>query len=56
MLALHNLLLGIKAFFNSPSYGEILEHYIVSKHPKDSSDIDRLTIEWQRDQMRGRIL
>lgn len=56
MLDLHTLLLGIKAFFNSPSYGETLEQYIVSKHPKDSSDIDRLTIEWQRGQVRERIL
>lgn len=52
MLDLHTLLLGFKALFKTPSYGETLEQYIVSKHPKDSSDIDRLTHEWQRGQIK----
>lgn len=56
MLDLHTLAQALKAFFYSPSYGETLEKYIVSKHPKDSSDIERLTIEWQRGQMRERLV
>lgn len=56
MVDLHTIALALKAFFHSPSYGDTLEKYIVSKNPKDSSDIERLTIEWQRGQMRERLI
>jgi hypothetical protein len=56
MLDLTTILMGLRSLFRSPSYGETLEQYIVSKHPKDSSDIDRLTLEWQRNQSRGLML
>jgi hypothetical protein len=56
MINLHALLSGLRTLFNAPTYGETLEQYIVSQYPKDSSDIDRLTMEWQRGQTRERIL
>lgn len=56
MLDLTTIFIGLRALFRSPSYGETLEKYIVSKHPKDSSDVDRLTLEWQRGQTRERLL
>ena len=31
----------------SNTYGSRLEEYIVSKHPKDASDIERLTREYE---------
>lgn len=56
MLDITTILMGLRTLFRSPSLGETLEQYILSKHPKDSSDIDRLTIEWQRGQSRERLL
>lgn len=56
MLDITTILIGLRALFRSPTYGETLEQYIVSKHPHDSSDVDRLTIEWQRTQTRGGII
>lgn len=44
---------GLLRFFSSDNYGKTLEEYIVSRHPKDSCDIERLTIEWQRNQNKG---
>lgn len=56
MINLHSLLAGLRTLFNSPTYGETLEQYIVSQHPKDSSDVERLTLQWQRGQSRERLL
>lgn len=56
MLDLTTILMGLRSLFRAPSYGERLEKYIVSRNPQDSSDIDRLTIEWQRKQSRERFL
>jgi hypothetical protein len=56
MINLHSLLAGLKTLFKSPTYGETLEQYIVSNYPKDSSDVDRLTLEWQRSQTRERLI
>jgi hypothetical protein len=46
----------LKQIFKTPSYGETLEQYILSKNPKDSSDVERLTMEWQRGQCKERLL
>lgn len=56
MLDLHTLLRGLQFLFRSRTYGETLEQYIVSRHPKDSSDVDRLTLEWQRGQTREKLI
>lgn len=56
MLDFHTLLQGIQFLFRSPTYGETLEQYIVSRFPKDNADVDRLTLEWQRGQTRERLL
>ena len=43
---------AIQRLFNSPTYGETLEHYIVSKRPQNPADVERYTLEWQRYQSR----
>lgn len=52
MFSLYALLKGITSIFKTPTYGETLEVFILQKHPKDTSDIERLTVEWQRGQKR----
>lgn len=56
MFDLHTIMVGLRSLFTTPSYGETLEQYIVTRHPKDTSDIDRLTTEWERGQVRERLL
>lgn len=46
-------LLAFSRLFNAPSYGETLEHYIVTRQPQDISDVEKLETEWQRMQGRG---
>lgn len=45
----------IPAFANDKpnTYGSKLEEYIVSHHPKDGSDVERLTREFDQKQSRG---
>lgn len=39
---------AIQYLVKTPSYGESLQQYILSRNPKDTVDIERLTLEWQR--------
>jgi hypothetical protein len=56
MFSIYALVKGIKSLFKMPTYGEVLERQILNKYPKDTSDIERFTIEWQRGQSRERII
>lgn len=38
----------IQNILKTSSYGESLQQYILSRNPKDTVDIERLTLEWQR--------
>lgn len=56
MFSLYALIEGFKSLFRTPTYGELLETHILKKYPKDTSDIERFTIEWQRGQSKERII
>jgi hypothetical protein len=56
MFSIYTLIKGIKSLFKTPTYGQVLEQQILQKYPKDTSDIERFTIEWQRGQSRERII
>lgn len=40
----------------TPTYGSELEQYILSRNPQDPGDIERLQIEFDKLQSRGKIL
>jgi hypothetical protein len=44
---------ALSRIFKSPTYGETLEHYILTQKPQDVSEIEKLEAEWQRMQSRG---
>jgi hypothetical protein len=46
---------ALSRLFNTPNLGDTLEKYILSRHPKDATDVERLSIEWQRRQVSGWI-
>lgn len=52
MLDITHLWMAFRTLFSEPTYGQTLEHYIVSKKPQNAADIERLTFEYQ--QIHGR--
>jgi hypothetical protein len=47
MLKTTRLLALFKHIFQDQSYGQSLQNYIVSKHPKTSADVELLERQWQ---------
>lgn len=45
-------LVAFSNFFKTPTYGEHLEKYILTRNPQHPADIERLTLEWQRGQQK----
>jgi hypothetical protein len=53
MFDLLHPIVALNRLIQSPSYGESLEQFILTRHPKDTGDIERLTEEWNRAQSGG---
>lgn len=43
------------AINNDKQYGSELERFIVNSNPQHAGDIDRLTFEYEKQKLRGRI-
>lgn len=52
VLALAGVLLAMVGMFRETSYGRELESYIINRNPQGPGDVERLTIEFQREQQR----
>lgn len=47
MLEMTQLLSVFKHLFKDQVYGETLQNYIASRHPKTTADIEHLERQWQ---------
>lgn len=52
VLALAGIFIAMVGMFRETSYGKELENYIISRNPQGAGDVERLTIEFQRNQER----
>jgi hypothetical protein len=52
VLALAGVCLAMVGMFRETTYGRELENYIVSRNPQGPGDVERLTIQFQRDKER----
>lgn len=51
-LAVVGIVIPLLGLLAHDTYGRSLEHYILSRNPQHPGDIDRLTIQFQREQER----
>ena len=54
-IALVGIVLPLLGLLAHDTYGNSLEQYIMSRNPQHPSDVERLTIEYQRQQARNII-
>ena len=52
ILALAGVGIGLIGMFRETTYGRELESYIISRNPQNAGDVERLTVEYQREQDR----
>lgn len=52
-IALVGIILPLLGIFAQDTYGRSLEQYITNRNPQSPGDIERLTIEFQRQQERN---
>lgn len=55
VLALAGVCVAMVGMFRETSYGRELESYIISRNPQGPGDVERLTVEYQREQDRKYI-
>jgi len=55
VLALAGIFMGLIGMFSETTYGKELENYILSKNPQGPGDVERLTLDFQRQQERNFI-
>lgn len=53
MFEMTQLLTVFKKLFSEKSYGDTVEEYIISRHPKNAADVENLTREFQLKQSRN---
>lgn len=53
VVALVGIVLPLIGIFTHDTYGRSLEQYIINRNPQSPGDVERLTIDYQRQQERN---
>lgn len=55
VLALAGIFMSMVGMFRETTYGKELENYIINRNPQTPGDVERYTIDFQRQQERNSL-